>query len=401
MSEISLFQELSGFYTGKTRLIFGRGESLKLRTHIKNMIEDLREYFYIEEELFLIVSKSVTETNFYKNFLLNTKPAEVIICDYQDPGLLELAEIYSRYRKNRKRIIVGMGGGSIMDLAKSTAGWAYHTRFIPAFPIVSEGLPCYPLILMPTLAGSGSEASPYIVMTDKQGCKVTNGLIPAYMSVIDPLATVSAPLYETLYAALIAFSQSVEAFVSTNASEETKLYSYKAIELIIYYLARVLKNKEDEESRSYLSLASMFSGISKRTGLGLTTSIGQQVSNLPYGLIVALLLPAVIKFNYPLCEEEYDKINNLFLYRAENLADTIQSWFDYLGVYSFEGIYRKNIENFLQSEYCMRLATQLVLENLHYNTNPRKADEEEIKKLIFSLYTIPIQSQNQAFSHLF
>jgi len=399
--EATLQNDMLSFNNSKTKVVYGLGEAVNIRKHIEIMIQELQEYFYIGDEIFLLVTKSVTETEFYKKFIEKLGSSEIVICDYQDPGLLELAEVFSLYRKNRQRIVVGLGGGSIMDLAKAVSGWAYHPRFIPAFPITSEGLPCYPLLLIPTLAGSGSEVSPYIIMTDKQGCKVTTGLIPSYLSIIDPSATVTAPPCETLYAALIAFTHSVEAFISSDSTEETDRFAFRAIELIIYYLSRVLQNKDDGESRSYLSLASVLSGFARKAGLGLTTAIGQQIHNLPYGLVMALLLPFIIKFNSHLCREKYDKINSLFVYRSENLEDTIQNWFTYLGVYCFEVTYRKNLETFLESEYCIRLATQLVLENMHYNTSPGKPDPEEIKKLIFSLYTIPLQYRSRDTYELF
>jgi alcohol dehydrogenase class IV len=377
----------------RTKVIFGWEEALNIREHVNNMIKDIQKYFYIGQEVFLLVAKPVTETEFYSKFIKNIGPAEIVTYECQNPTMLDLAQVYSLYQKNRQRIIIGMGGGSIMDLTKAIIGWAYHNSFIPAFPRISEGSPCYPLILIPTIAGSGSEISPYIIMTDKQGCKITNGAIYPYLSIVDPYATMSSLHYQTLYAGLTAFSQALEAFVSKNASEETDIIAYKAIELILENFPRILNNKGDKKGRENFCLASVLSGFSINAGLGLPTAMAHQFHDLPHGLILSLLLPSIIEFNYPSCREKYDAINNLFFYRGDTLSKTIQSWFNYLGVYKFEGTYRKNLETFLHSEYCIRLSSELVMENIHSITNPGEVNADDIKRLFFSLYTIPLQTQ--------
>jgi len=389
-----LDEQINNYITNsRTKIVFGWEESLNVRKHIDKMITELQKYFYIGQEVFLLVSKPVTETEFYSKFIKNIGPAEIVKYECQNPAILDLAQIYSLYQKNKQRILIGMGGGSIMDLAKAIMGWAYHNSFIPAFPRISEGSPCYPLILMPTIAGSGSEVSPYIVMTDKQGCKITNGAIYPYLSIVDPFATMSSLHYHTLYAGLTAFTQALEALVSKNASEETNLLAYKAIELILENFPRVLNNKGDRIGREKFSLASVLAGLSIKAGLGLPTAMAHQFHDLPHGLIMSLLLPSIIEFNYPSCVEKYDAINNLFFYRGDTLSKTIQSWLNYLGVYKFEGTYRKNLETFLNSEYCIRLSSELVMDNIHAATNPGEFNADDIKRLFFSLYTIPLQTQ--------
>ncbi|HPZ08290.1 MAG TPA: iron-containing alcohol dehydrogenase [Candidatus Eremiobacteraeota bacterium] len=375
----------------KTTIIFGWEKSMEIRNYIDILIKEIQQYLYIGNEVFFLVSKPVTETEFYLKFVKNLGPAEIFPYECQNPGLSDLAQVFSVYRKNRQRIVVGMGGGSIMDLAKAIAGWAYHPGFIPAFPLISEGLPVYPLLLVPTMSGSGSEVTPYIVMTDKQGCMVTNGLVFPHIAIVDPYPTLSTLHYQTVYAALTAFAQALEALVSRGATEETDSLAFKAIEIILVSLPGVLANKGNREGRENLALASVLAGLAMKAGLGLATSMAQQIHDLPYGLILSLFLPSIIEYNESYCWEKYERVNNLFLYRSEHLSKTIQDWFSYLGIYSFDGMYRKNMEAFLHSEYCIRLSTRLVIDNIHYGTNPRQAEVEDIKNLFFSLHTIPIQ----------
>jgi alcohol dehydrogenase class IV len=379
----------------KTRIVFGWEKSLEIRSYIDRVIRELQQYLYIGDQVFLLIDRSLTETDFYSKFIKKLGNAEVFPCECQNPGLMDLAEVFAAYRKSRQRIVVGVGGGSIMDLAKAIAGWAYHPGFIPAFPRISEGLPCYPLILIPTMAGTGSEVTPYIFMTDKQGCRVINGLVPPYISIVDPWPSLTSMHYQTLYASMTAFAHSIEALVSKNATPETDKLAFRAIELILINLPKVLKNKGHIEGRTMLSLASVLAGLSAKAGLGLAACMALQIHNIPYGLILSLVLPFVIEYNEALCREKYEIVNNLFIYRGEELSGTIQNWFNYLGVYSFDGIYRKNLEMFLHSEYCIRLSAQLVMDNIHYVTNPAITDEEAIKNLFFSLHTIPLQAQKR------
>jgi len=379
----------------KTRIVFGWEKSLEIRNYIDTVIRDLQQYLYIGEQVFLLIARPLIETEFYSKFIKHIGPSEIFPCECQNPGLMDLAEVFAAYRKNRQRIVIGVGGGSIMDLAKAISGWAYHPGFIPAFPRISEGLPCYPLILIPTMAGTGSEVTPYIFMTDKQGCRVINGLVPPYISIVDPWPSITSMHYQTLYAAMTAFAHSVEALVSKKATPETDKLAFRAIELILTNLPKVLKDKSHMEGRTMLSLASVLAGLSTNAGLGLTACMALQIHNIPYGLILSLILPFVIEYNEPFCREKYEDVNNLFIYRGEKLSETLQEWFNYLGVYSFEGMYRKNLETFLHSEYCIRLSTQLVKDNIHYVTNPAIADEEAIKNLFYSLHTIPLQPQKR------
>lgn len=396
MLDILLENDLKSYVEhSKTRVVFGWEKSLEIRSYIDTVIRELQQYLYIGDQVFLLIARPLTETEFYSKFIENLGPAEVFPCECQNPGLMDLAEVFAAYRKNRQRIVVGVGGGSIMDLAKAISGWAYHPGFIPAFPRISEGLPCYPLILIPTIAGTGSEVTPYIFMTDKQGCRVINGLIPPYISIVDPWPSLTSMHYQTLYASMTAFTHSIEALVSKNATQETDKLAFRAIELILTNLPKVLKNKGHREGRTMLSLASVLAGLSTKAGLGLATCMALQIHNIPYGLILSLLLPFIIEYNETFCREKYEFVNNLFIYRREKLSETIQDWFNYLGIYSFDGIYRKNLETFLHSEYCIRLSTQLVKDNIHYVTNPAITDEEAIKNLFFSLHTIPLQPQKR------
>lgn len=392
MLDILLENDIKSYIEhSKTRIVFGWEKSLEIRSYIDTVIRELQQYLYIGEQVFLLIARPLVDTEFYSKFIQHLGPSEVFPCECQNPGLMDLAEVFAAYRKNRQRIVIGVGGGSIMDLAKAISGWAYHPGFIPAFPRISEGLPYYPLILIPTMAGTGSEVTPYIFMTDKQGCRVINGLVPPYISIVDPWPSVTSMHYQTLYSTMTAFSHSIEALVSKNATPETDKLAFRAIELILNNLPKVLKDKGHREGRTMLSLASVLAGLSANAGLGLATCMALQIHNIPYGLILSLILPSVIEYNQAFCSEKYEKVNNLFIYRGEKLSETLQEWFNYLGIYSFDGIYRKNLETFLHSEYCIRLSTQLVKDNIHYVTSPLMADEEDIKNLFFSLHTIPLQ----------
>jgi len=335
LTDILIKEDLLELTNIDTKIIFGWEKSLDLRKYLKNMIDELFEFFYLEEEIFMLVAEPITKTDYYSKLVENLGPAEIVPVEIQNPGLLDLAELFSIYRKNKKRIVVGLGGGSVMDLAKAITGWSYHTSFIPAFPLVSKGIPSYPLDLIPSIAGSGSEVSPYIIMTDKQGYKVTTGLINPYLTIVDPSSTTTTPHYSSLYSALTAFGQAIEALASKNASEETDIFAYKAIEIILYYLPKILQNKEDVEGRKHLSFASLLAGLSMEAGLGLATSMAHQIHDLPHGLVLSLLLPSIIKFNSIVAWEKFDKVNKLFIHRSQDLSETIQNWFNYLGVYSF------------------------------------------------------------------
>lgn len=179
--------------------------------------------------------------------------------------VMEGAEIV---KKEECDFIIGMGGGSSIDSAKSIAimsandgdFWDYILRgtgkrkSIPNDPI--------PIIAITTTSGTGTEADPWMVITNGKE-KVGFGYDKTfpYLSIVDPKLMKTIPPKLTAYQGFDALFHSTEGYISKIANEMSNLFALKSIELIGKSLVKAVSNGDDEEARENVAMASTLSGI--------------------------------------------------------------------------------------------------------------------------------------------
>lgn len=179
--------------------------------------------------------------------------------------VMEGAEIV---KKEKCDFIIGMGGGSSIDSAKSIAimsanegdFWDYILRgtgkrkSIPNDPI--------PVIAITTTSGTGTEADPWMVITNGKE-KVGFGYDKTfpYLSIVDPKLMKTIPPKLTAYQGFDALFHSTEGYISKIANEMSNLFALKSIELIGKSLVKAVSNGDDEEARENVAMASTLSGI--------------------------------------------------------------------------------------------------------------------------------------------
>ena len=213
--------------------------------------------------------------------------------------------------------IIAIGGGSAMDAAKIM--WVLYEhpevdfqdlamRFmdirkrIYTFPKMGEK--SY-FIAVPTTAGTGSEVTPFAVITDDAtGVKYPLAdyeLLPK-MAIVDADLMDNAPKSLTAASGIDALVHSIEAYVSTMATEFTNALSLEAIKLIFEYLPRAYSmGAADKEAREKMAHAATIAGMAFANAfLGICHSMGHKLGafhHLPHGVTVALVLNEVMKYN--------------------------------------------------------------------------------------------------------
>lgn len=207
-------------------------------------------------------------------------------------------------------LVVAFGGGSAMDAAKGIAVVAAlgGKTVDYLFPNKVEG-EVYPVIAIPTTAGTGSEVTKYAVITDTQQemkrVIVSEKIIPK-VAVLDPTVLKHLSPELTSWTGFDALSHAVEAYMHKLATPMSDLYAEKAIEIIFENLVDAIKG--DMNAREKMHFASLLAGYAINLagtvavhGLGyyLTTGYG-----LHHGLANAFLLPYVVKYNIPAIEEK-------------------------------------------------------------------------------------------------
>jgi len=202
-------------------------------------------------------------------------------------------------------------GGSCIDAAKAIAMLATHGGRITDYAGVGKvSGPLPPTVMVPTTGGSGSDVSQFCVVTDTtRRLKVTIGaraLVPD-ISVTDPRALTTVPPDITAYTALDVLSHAIESYVSKAATFLTDVQALAAIRGVTRYLFPALDRLDDLRAREGLARASLHAGLAFTNALlGATHAISHQIgglTDLPHGLLNAIVLPHVMEFNAPVCAE--------------------------------------------------------------------------------------------------
>ncbi len=205
--------------------------------------------------------------------------------------------------------LIGFGGGSPMDTAKSIGVVAVHGGSILDFewadpqPIVQR-IP--PLVCVPTTAGTGSEVTLWAVITDpKRKIKYNvggTGLIAAHVALIDPRLTLGLPARITAGTGMDALTHAIECYTCGYAQPWPDAVALWAIETVGQWLRLAYAQGHNEEARYKMSMAAMLAGMSYGTeSAGAVHAMSQTaggVYNLPHGELTASLLAPVMAFNY-------------------------------------------------------------------------------------------------------
>lgn len=229
--------------------------------------------------------------------------------DVEPDPLVSTAERCANFARSvGPKVIVGLGGGSAMDVAKATS--AILGNEAPLDQMWGTGnvpKPGVPMILMPTTAGTGSEVTPNSIMTDikPDGSHMKKGIVSPFIlartAIVDPLLTITAPPGITASTGMDALTHAIETYVSRSAQPLTKPLALEAITLIGKYLRRAVANGNDLEARRNMAYASMMAGLAFANGLlggvhAIAMAMGGQFG-VAHGIANALMLPYVMEFN--------------------------------------------------------------------------------------------------------
>ena len=215
------------------------------------------------------------------------------------------------YLASQCDVLVAVGGGSCIDAAKAIAVLAEHGGTITGYAGVGKVPgPLPPTVMVPTTSGSGSDVSQFCVITDtSRQLKATIGgraLVPD-ISVTDPRVLSTVPPDITAYTAVDVLSHAVESYVSKAANFLSDAHALAAIRGVTGHLFPALDDPGDLRAREGLARASLQAGLAFTNALlGATHAISHQIggrTDLPHGLLNAIMLPHVMEFNAPVAAE--------------------------------------------------------------------------------------------------
>ncbi len=246
-------------------------------------------------------------------------------------------------------VVIGIGGGSPIDVAKSAAIMLEYPSYTTSdlFQFKFTPTVAKPIIAINTTHGTGTEVNRFAVVTvtekDYKPAIAYDCIYPKF-AIDDPALMVKLPAHQTLYVSIDAVNHVTEAATTLVASPYSVMMAKETIELVHEYLPKAMANPEDLEARYYLTFASAIAGISFDNGLlHFTHALEHPLSaikpELAHGLGLSMILPAVIKVIYAarpevLAEIYAPIIPNLkgTADEAETVAKGIESWLFELGV---------------------------------------------------------------------
>jgi alcohol dehydrogenase class IV len=222
-----------------------------------------------------------------------------------EPPVETVKGIADKVKEGHFNLIIGLGGGSSMDVSKVVA--VMQNNDDPLESMVGIGNvknPGIPMIAVPTTSGTGSEVTPIAIFTFEKE-KTKKGVVSPYLypsaAVVDPIFTYGLPPHITAHSGMDALVHAIEAYICKKSNPLSDMYSLQAIKLISRYLRKAVHNGEDKEARYYMSLGSHEAGLAFANAScaavhALAYPLGGTF-HIPHGLANTLMLKSVMEYN--------------------------------------------------------------------------------------------------------
>ena len=289
-------------------------------------------------------------------------------------------------------LVLGVGGGSSLDVAKGISILAVNQgKILDYIGVDNVDRKGAPMILVPTTAGTGSEVTRVLVMTDEaQNTKnvvFTPFSLPD-VAVIDPDLTLSMPPVVTADTGMDALVHAIEGYVSVNATLFSDLWAEEAIRLIGTHLPTAHAKGGNTNARYNMSLAATLAGLAfTSAGLGAVHALAYPLGteyHMTHGRTNAMMLPHVMQYNLPGSPAKYTRIAELLGKDPEGLSplesatlsvEAVLDLLDAINVSCELGDYDIAEEDLeLLVEGAMKQARLFV-------PNPRDLEEEDVRSI--------------------
>lgn len=308
-----------GYYKNPTQITYGMN-ALK---EVKSIIDD-RDI----KNVLIVTDPGISKTSLIDELLKYVKHVNYKLYNgcQPNPTVSNCNDALQQLNTIQADLIIAIGGGSSMDVAKAVALLATNGGKIESY----EGIDTFkndllPLIAIPTTAGTASEVTNFTVITDEERAyKFTIGgvKIAPKWAILDPMVTLTLPPHITAATGLDALVHAIESYTSKMANPITKTLAREAIRKISKNLRQAVYNGNTLKYRDEMLMGSLLAGLAfNNTRLGNCHALSHPVSaiyGVPHGVANAILIPHIMEFNLQAAPELYADI-------AEDMGEVLDN----------------------------------------------------------------------------
>lgn len=376
------------------KIVFGTG-------CIQTLVEDYKKLGY--QRLFVLTAPPILPLIEPTLAALKAAGTNIEVFDQimAEPTLNDFNAIVEKARQFDADSVVGIGGGSVLDVAKLVAAFAHSDQqaadcFGTGF-IKAKGLW---FACLPTTAGTGSEVSPNAILLDERD-HLKKGIVSPYLiadaAYVDPKLTWTVPAKVTADTGMDALTHCIEAYTNKFAHPTVDIYALKGIQLIAANLETAVKDGKNQEAREALALGSLYGGlclgpVNTAAVHALSYPLGGEF-HIPHGLSNAILLPSVMKFNAETCPKRYAEVAAALLSSTSGSSgDTndirlAQQGVDFIyRLAEAVGIPKKLTDLGIPQSAVDGMAKAAMEVQRLLKNNPREVTEQDAKDIYNSLY---------------
>jgi alcohol dehydrogenase class IV len=371
------------------KIVFGSG-------CIETLVDDYLKLGY--KRLFLLTAPPIRPLIANTIEKLQAAGVEIKVFDHilAEPTVNDFKTILQKAETFRTDSVIGVGGGSVLDITKLVATLLYSDQQVEdCFGIGFIKKKGLWFACLPTTAGTGSEVSPNAILLDERD-KLKKGIVSPYLmadaAYADPKLTLTVPAKVTADTGMDALTHCIEAYTNKFAHPMVDMYAIKGIELLAKNLLRAVKDGNDLEAREACALGSLYGGlclgpVNTAAVHALSYPLGGEY-HIPHGLSNAILLPSVMKFNRPANLKKYAEVAiAMGAPVGKNDDETAQNGVDFIDHLSEAvGIPAKLSDIGIPQEAVPRLAKAAMEVKRLLKNNPREVTEQDAIEIYNSLY---------------
>lgn len=298
-------------HDGVNRMVFGSGSLARLPEEVRGLGAS---------RVLVVMDKELAETDIKNRImepLRKDRIKAILYGEITPEPSPKLADDGAGIAKKEKvHLVIGVGGGSSMDVAKAIATLVKNpgsaVDYIGLNLVKKKGLPT---IMVPTTAGTGAETTFTAVFTMREN-KAKGGINSPYLypdlALLDPELTLSLPPWPTAYTGMDALTHAIESFTSTQANELSDLFAYRAIEIIGRNLRPAVFQGSKLAVREAMLLGSYLAGVGlANAGVTAVHALAYPLGalfDIPHGVANGTLLPFVMSYNAPAAVEKFTMV---------------------------------------------------------------------------------------------